>query len=59
MALTKKKLNPYTKRSLIQAKVNTEELQMIITKARMFTDGNVSEFVRLAALNYKPIKRAN
>ncbi len=58
-AKAKKKLNPYTKRGLIQAKVDNDELQVIVTKASVYTKGNVSEFVREAALNYRPIKKAD
>lgn len=54
--MNKQKLqNPYSRRSLIQSRVDTKELQTIVTKAAMFTGGNVSEWVREAALNYKPI----
>lgn len=57
--MNKQKLqNPYSRRSLIQSRVDTKELQTIITKAAMFTGGNVSEWVREAALNYKPITKS-
>jgi uncharacterized protein (DUF1778 family) len=49
----KKKQNPYTKRNLIQARVDTEEFREILTKAELYTKGNVSDFVRMAALNYR------
>ena len=56
--MSKQKLqNPYSRRSLIQSRVDTKELQTIVTKAAMFTGGNVSEWVREAALNYKPITK--
>lgn len=56
--MNKQKLqNPYSRRSLIQSRVDTKELQTIVTKAAMFTGGNVSEWVREAALNYKPITK--
>lgn len=53
----KKKLNPYSKRNLVQARLDHEDFQAVLTKAQMFTNGNVSEFVRLAAINYRPIKK--
>lgn len=57
MSKAPKKLNPYSKRNVVQFRVDTEEMRSIITKAIMYTDGNVSEFARQAALNYKPIKK--
>ncbi len=57
MSTEKKKQNPYTKRNLIQARVDTDEFREILTKARVYHAGDVSKFVREAALNYKPIKR--
>lgn len=57
MITKKKKQNPYSKRGLIQARVDTKELQTIITKATMFCDGNVSDWIREAAINYKPITK--
>lgn len=53
----KKKQNPYTKRNLIQARVDTEEFREILTKAQLYTGGDVSKFVREAVLNYKATKR--
>jgi uncharacterized protein (DUF1778 family) len=52
-----KKLNAFTKRGLIQARVNNDDMREIVTKAQMYTKGNVSDFVRLAALNYRPLKK--
>lgn len=48
-----KKLNPYTKKNLIQSRVDDEDLKVIETKARLYTASNMSEYVRLACLNYK------
>jgi hypothetical protein len=42
---------------LIQARVDTKEMQEIITKAHVYAAGNLSEYTRLACLNYRPIKR--
>jgi len=55
--MEKKKQNPYTKRNLIQARVDTAELQEILTKAHLYTSGDISKFVRMAALNYKPPRK--
>lgn len=52
-----KNQNPYSKRGLIQARVDTKEMQVIVTKATMFSGGNVSDWVREACLNYKPITK--
>lgn len=58
MKKSQKPQNPYSKRSLIQSRVDTKELQTIVTKAVMFANGNVSEWVRMASLNYKPITKS-
>lgn len=55
--LANKKLNPYARRTLIQARVNNEEMQEILTKALLYSKGNVSNYIRLAALNYRPVKK--
>jgi hypothetical protein len=52
----KKRLNPYTRRGLIQARVDNEEMQSIITKALVYCKGDVSKFIRMACLNYRPVK---
>ncbi len=52
-----KRQNPYTRRNTIQSRVDNKELQEIFTKARLYSNGNISEYVRLAALNYRPINR--
>lgn len=52
-----KKQNPYTKRNIIQARVDTEEFREILTKATMYTKGDVSKFVRMAVMNYRPTKK--
>ena len=48
-----KKLNPYSKRNIIQARVDVQEMQQIITKAHLYCSGDISKFIRLACLNYK------
>jgi hypothetical protein len=61
MTITKKKkpANPYNKSSLVQARVTTEEHQIIFTKAQMFSKGVIADFAREAMLNYKPIKKVS
>lgn len=49
--------NPYSKRGLIQARVDTKEMQVIVTKATMFSGGIISDWVREACVNYKPITK--
>ena len=53
-----KKVKPYTRRGLIQARVSVSDMQEIITKSLLYTKGNVSEYIRLAAINYRPTKKA-
>jgi len=57
MIKKEKKLNPYTKRNKLEARVDNEELQVILTKARLYCGGNLSEYVREATLNYRPVKK--
>lgn len=52
-----RKPNPYTKRNLIQARLDNDELNIVHPKAVVYCGGNMSEFVRLAVLNYKPLKK--
>ncbi len=52
-----KKLNPYTRRNVVQTRVDSEEFREILTKAKVYTNGDVSKFVRLAVMEYKPLKR--
>jgi hypothetical protein len=52
-----KKTNAYTKRGLIQTRVSTEDLREIITKSVLYAKGNVSEYIRMAALNYRPTRK--
>ena len=54
-----KKLNPYTKRNRIEARVDNEELREILTKARLYCGGNLSLYVREAVLKYKPVKKVS
>ena len=49
-----KKLNPYSKRNRLNFRVDNEEMQTIFTKALLYADGDVSVYLRMAALGYKP-----
>lgn len=50
-----KKQNPYAKRTIIQARVDNEDMQIITTKAFAYCEGNMGEFIRRACLEYKPL----
>jgi len=52
-----KKKNPNSRNSLIQTRVSNAELQDILAKSFVLTNGNVSEYVRLACLHYKTLKK--
>ncbi len=52
----KKKQNPYKKTKLIQTRVDNEDFQSITEKAQAHTDGDLSKYVRIATLNYRPKK---
>lgn len=56
----KKKLppNPYSKKIRIQARLNNEEMQIVMSKALLYFNGSISELVRDATLNYKGKKAA-
>ena len=58
MSKPQKKLNPYAKRNRIEARVDNEELGEILTKAQLYNGGNLSDYVREAALKYRPFKKA-
>lgn len=52
--MTKPKQKVYTRNKQLPCRVNDDEMRHIIASAKKYTDGNVSEFVRTAALNFKP-----
>ncbi len=52
-----KKIKAYTRRGLIQARVNVEDMREIFAKSVLYAKGNLSEYVRMAALNYRPTKK--
>jgi hypothetical protein len=41
----------------LNARVNNTEMQEILTKAHLYCGGDVSKYVRKAALEFKPLKR--
>ncbi len=45
-----KKLNPYAREIIIQAKVNSTELREVFKRASVHTKGNVSALIRLMVL---------
>jgi hypothetical protein len=51
-----KKQNPYARKITVPFKVNADEMRAILSNAHTFTKGNVSEWVRYAAMNCKPAK---
>lgn len=53
----KSTLNAYTRRGLIQARVSTEDMREIIAKSLLYNGGNLSAYVRMAALNYRPTRK--
>ncbi len=55
MRLKKEEKNPREK--WIKSRVNNDESNIIQEKADLYTDGNVSEYLRYAALNFVPSKK--
>lgn len=51
-----KKPNPYARKIVVPFKVNSDEMRELMKKAHAFTKGNISEWVRFAALKFKPSK---
>lgn len=51
-----KKQNPHTRAIVVPFKVNAEEMRELLARANAYTQGNVSEWVRYAALKHKPAK---
>ena len=45
--------NPHARKIPLPCRVNAEEMRKILGFAHKYTGGNVSEFVRYAALNFK------
>ncbi len=55
--MTTKKTNAFTRRGMIQARVDVADMREIIAKSILYSKGNLSEYVRMAALNYRPIRK--
>ncbi len=51
-----RKANPYTREIVVTLKVNSEEMRVFLANAHAWTKGNVSEWLRYAALHFKPGK---
>lgn len=52
-----KKPNPNARKIVVPFKVNAEEMKTLLARAHGFTKGNISEWVRYAALNFVPSKK--
>lgn len=52
-----KKINFKNKKTRIMARVNNEELAVIHRKAFIYARGNMSEFLRIAALAFEDKKK--
>lgn len=51
-----KKPNPYARKILVQCKVNSDEMRQLLGKAGTYTNKNLSEWLRVAALSFVPKK---
>lgn len=51
-----RKPNPYARKIVVPFKVNSEEMREILKRSGAWTAGNVSEYIRIAALNFRPKK---
>ena len=51
-----KKPNPHARKIVVPFKVNSEEMRELMKKAHGYSKGNISAWVRFAALNFKPKK---
>jgi hypothetical protein len=49
--------NPNLRKIVLDVRVNAEEMRTILARAHGLTKGNVSEWLRFAALNFKPTKK--
>ena len=52
----KKEINTSVRQILIAVRVNAKEMHQLLALANVYTKGNVSQWVRKAAFNYKPLK---
>lgn len=51
-----KQPNPHARKIVVTLKVNSDEMRTLLARAHGFAKGNVSEWVRYAALHFKPVK---
>ena len=51
-----KKPNPYVRKIMVPVRVNADEMRELLKKAHQYAQGNISRFLRLAALSYKKPK---
>lgn len=47
----------YAKNGLVQARLDNQQMHVAVMKANLYTKGNMSEWVREAVLNHRPIKK--
>lgn len=52
-----KKPNPNVRNSIVQTRLNAAELKVVHEKAFVHCKGDMSKFIRIAVLNYKPITK--
>lgn len=52
-----KKKNPHAKRTVLQVRVDNDELQIAFTKAQLYAGGDMSKFLRLAIKGFRPYKK--
>lgn len=52
-----KKPNPYVRAIILTVRVNAQEMQTVLARAHGFTEGNIGEWIRYAALNFVPAKK--
>lgn len=50
---SKKPINPHARRNMISTRFSNAELQEVLKRAHVYEHGNVSEYLRVAALNFK------
>lgn len=57
MLTEKKKVNPHIKNAVVPVRFDNTDMQELITKAQLYTNGNLSLFIRLAVKHFKPLKK--
>jgi hypothetical protein len=48
--------NPFARKIIQTARFNADEMKTVLANAHTYTQGNVSEWLRYAALHFKPGK---